>query len=32
MDVRYVENWSFGMDLFILWKTFGAVRAGAGAY
>jgi len=32
MDVRYVENWSFGMDLFILWKTIGAVRGGAGAY
>lgn len=32
MDVRYVENWSFGMDLFILWKTFGAVRGGSGAY
>jgi exopolysaccharide biosynthesis polyprenyl glycosylphosphotransferase len=32
MDVRYVENWSFGMDLFILWKTFGAIRGGAGAY
>jgi exopolysaccharide biosynthesis polyprenyl glycosylphosphotransferase len=32
MDVRYVENWSFGMDLFILWKTIGAVRGGTGAY
>ena len=32
MDVRYVENWSFGMDLFILWKTFGAIRGGSGAY
>ncbi|MGY2078746.1 sugar transferase [Modestobacter sp. SYSU DS0657] len=32
MDVRYVENWSFGMDLFILWKTIGAVRGGSGAY
>ncbi|MGY1914958.1 sugar transferase [Blastococcus sp. SYSU DS0973] len=32
MDVRYVENWSFGMDLFILWKTLGAVRGGSGAY
>jgi exopolysaccharide biosynthesis polyprenyl glycosylphosphotransferase len=32
IDVRYVENWSFGMDLFILWKTFGAVRGGSGAY
>ncbi|MGY1624192.1 sugar transferase [Geodermatophilus sp. SYSU D00965] len=32
MDVRYVENWSFWMDLFILWKTVGAVRGGSGAY
>jgi exopolysaccharide biosynthesis polyprenyl glycosylphosphotransferase len=31
-DVRYVENWSFGLDLFILWKTLGAVRGGSGAY
>jgi exopolysaccharide biosynthesis polyprenyl glycosylphosphotransferase len=32
IDVRYVENWSFWMDLFILWKTIGAVRGGSGAY
>jgi exopolysaccharide biosynthesis polyprenyl glycosylphosphotransferase len=32
IDVRYVENWSFGLDMFILWKTLGAVRNGAGAY
>ena len=32
MDVRYVENWSFWLDVFILWKTIGAVRSGAGAY
>lgn len=32
MDVRYVENWSLGLDLFILWKTLGAVRSGKGAY
>jgi exopolysaccharide biosynthesis polyprenyl glycosylphosphotransferase len=32
MDMRYIENWSFGMDLYILWKTFGAVRRGSGAY
>ncbi|MGY1716384.1 sugar transferase [Geodermatophilus sp. SYSU D01106] len=32
MDVRYVENWSFWLDLFILWKTIGAVRGGSGAY
>ena len=32
MDVRYVENWSFWMDLFILWKTIGAVRGGSGDY
>jgi exopolysaccharide biosynthesis polyprenyl glycosylphosphotransferase len=32
IDIRYVENWSFGLDLFILWKTASAVRRGAGAY
>jgi lipopolysaccharide/colanic/teichoic acid biosynthesis glycosyltransferase len=30
--VRYVENWSFALDLQILWKTGAAVRHGAGAY
>jgi exopolysaccharide biosynthesis polyprenyl glycosylphosphotransferase len=32
IDVRYVENWSFGLDLFVLWKTIGTVRGGRGAY
>jgi exopolysaccharide biosynthesis polyprenyl glycosylphosphotransferase len=32
LDVRYVENWSLALDLAILWKTFGAVRRGEGAY
>lgn len=32
LDVRYVENWSFVLDLQILWKTWSAVRHGAGAY
>jgi exopolysaccharide biosynthesis polyprenyl glycosylphosphotransferase len=32
VDVRYVENWSLAFDLLILWKTFGAVRRGSGAY
>jgi exopolysaccharide biosynthesis polyprenyl glycosylphosphotransferase len=32
LDVRYVENWSFVLDLQILWKTFSAVAGGAGAY
>jgi exopolysaccharide biosynthesis polyprenyl glycosylphosphotransferase len=32
LDVRYVENWSFALDLQILWKTGAAVRHGAGAY
>jgi exopolysaccharide biosynthesis polyprenyl glycosylphosphotransferase len=32
LDVRYVENWSFVLDLQILWKTFSAVTGGAGAY
>jgi exopolysaccharide biosynthesis polyprenyl glycosylphosphotransferase len=32
LDTRYVENWSFVLDLQILWKTCSAVIGGAGAY
>jgi exopolysaccharide biosynthesis polyprenyl glycosylphosphotransferase len=32
LDVRYVENWTLTFDLMILWKTFGAVLRGSGAY
>lgn len=32
LDLRYVENWSFSSDFWILWKTFGAVVRGRGAY
>jgi exopolysaccharide biosynthesis polyprenyl glycosylphosphotransferase len=32
LDLRYVENWSFMLDLQILWKTASAVRRGLGAY
>jgi exopolysaccharide biosynthesis polyprenyl glycosylphosphotransferase len=32
LDLRYVENWSFALDLLILWKTWPAVIRGAGAY
>ena len=32
IDVRYVENWSLTFDFMILWKTFGAVLRGSGAY
>jgi exopolysaccharide biosynthesis polyprenyl glycosylphosphotransferase len=32
IDVRYVENWTLTFDLMILWKTFGAVVRGSGAY
>jgi lipopolysaccharide/colanic/teichoic acid biosynthesis glycosyltransferase len=32
IDVMYVENWSLGFDLMILWKTLGAVVRGSGAY
>ena len=32
LDVRYVENWSFVLDLQILWKTWSAVAHGHGAY
>jgi len=32
LDLRYVENWSFALDLQILWKTVGAILARSGAY
>jgi lipopolysaccharide/colanic/teichoic acid biosynthesis glycosyltransferase len=32
LDLRYVENWSFVLDLEILWKTLGVIFTGTGAY
>ena len=32
LDLYYVENWSFVLDLSILARTFGAILAGRGAY
>jgi exopolysaccharide biosynthesis polyprenyl glycosylphosphotransferase len=32
LDIRYVESWSFMLDLQILWKTWSAVFRGSGAY
>jgi len=32
LDLRYVENWSFALDLQILWKTISALTHGSGAY
>jgi exopolysaccharide biosynthesis polyprenyl glycosylphosphotransferase len=32
LDIRYVENWTFFLDLQILWKTWAAVTRGDGAY
>jgi exopolysaccharide biosynthesis polyprenyl glycosylphosphotransferase len=32
LDLRYVENWSFALDLQILWKTIWALLKKAGAY
>jgi exopolysaccharide biosynthesis polyprenyl glycosylphosphotransferase len=31
LDLRYVENWNFTLDLLILWKTISAVLARRGA-
>jgi len=31
-DLWYVNNWSFGLDVLILWKTVPAVLKGRGAY
>jgi lipopolysaccharide/colanic/teichoic acid biosynthesis glycosyltransferase len=32
LDLRYVENWSFALDLQIVWKTFSVIFRRAGAY
>jgi exopolysaccharide biosynthesis polyprenyl glycosylphosphotransferase len=32
LDLRYVENWSFALDLQILWKTISVIIRGPGAY
>jgi exopolysaccharide biosynthesis polyprenyl glycosylphosphotransferase len=32
LDLRYVENWSFALDLQILWKTISVMIRGSGAY
>ena len=32
LDLRYVENWSFALDLQILWKTIAVLMRGSGAY
>ncbi|WP_448625846.1 sugar transferase [Geodermatophilus sp. URMC 64] len=32
LDVRYVENWSLGLDLVIMWRTVRAVLRSSGAY
>lgn len=32
LDLRYVDNWSVGFDLLILWRTFSAVLGARGAY
>ena len=32
LDLRYVENWSFALDLQILWKSINLFARGSGAY
>jgi len=32
LDLRYVENWSFTLDLQILWRTIAVMVRGSGAY
>jgi Bacterial sugar transferase len=32
LDLRYMENWSFALDLQILWKTFSVIFTRSGAY
>ena len=32
LDLRYVENWSFALDLQIIWKTLSVLVRRSGAY
>jgi exopolysaccharide biosynthesis polyprenyl glycosylphosphotransferase len=32
LDLRYVDNWTFGSDFRLLWRTVGVVIRGTGAY
>jgi lipopolysaccharide/colanic/teichoic acid biosynthesis glycosyltransferase len=32
LDLDYIDSWSFGLDLMLIWKTFGAVVSSRGAY
>jgi lipopolysaccharide/colanic/teichoic acid biosynthesis glycosyltransferase len=32
LDLYYVDNWSVGLDLVLLWKTLACVVRGQGAY
>jgi hypothetical protein len=32
LDLRYAENWSFALDLQIMWKTISVLMRGSGAY
>jgi lipopolysaccharide/colanic/teichoic acid biosynthesis glycosyltransferase len=32
LDLRYIDNWTFGTDLRLLWRTVSAVVRGTGAY
>jgi exopolysaccharide biosynthesis polyprenyl glycosylphosphotransferase len=32
LDLRYVENWSFALDLQIMWKTISVLLRGSGAF
>jgi exopolysaccharide biosynthesis polyprenyl glycosylphosphotransferase len=32
LDIRYVENWSFALDIQILWKTMSVIVRRSGAY
>ena len=32
LDIYYIENWSFGLDAYIFFKTIGAIIKARGAY
>ena len=32
LDLRYIDNWTFGTDLRLMWRTISAVVRGTGAY
>lgn len=32
LELRYMENWSFALNLQVLWETFSVILGGSSAY